>query len=39
LGQIGKILGICGLPFVKQGIQDVFEDDLEEQKTQFEGSN
>jgi hypothetical protein len=32
-------MGICGLPLIKQGIQDLFKDELEEQKTQFEGSN
>jgi hypothetical protein len=25
------------LPLIKQGIQDLFEDKLEEQKTKFEG--
>jgi hypothetical protein len=30
-------LGIYRLPLVRQGIQDLFEDELEEQKTQFEG--
>jgi hypothetical protein len=38
LGQTSKILGIYGLPLVRQGIQDLFENKLEEQKTQFEGS-
>jgi hypothetical protein len=37
LGQTSKILGICGLPLVRQGIQDLFEDKLKEKKTQFEG--
>jgi hypothetical protein len=32
-------LGICGLSLLKQGIQDLFEDEHEEQKTQFESSN
>jgi hypothetical protein len=30
-------LGVYILLLVKQGIQDLFEDELEEQKTQFEG--
>jgi hypothetical protein len=30
-------LGVYKLPLARQGIQDLFEDELEEQKTQFEG--
>jgi hypothetical protein len=37
LGHNGRILGVYKLPFVRQGIQDLFEDELEEQTTQFEG--
>jgi hypothetical protein len=37
LGHNGRILGVHRLPLVKQGIQDLFEDELEEKNIQFEG--
>ncbi len=37
LGHNGRILGVYRLPLIKQGIQDLIEDELEEQNIQFEG--
>jgi len=37
LGHNGKILGVYRLPLVKQGIQDLFEEELEKKNIQFEG--